>query len=167
MYLPAGRKERGILAQRSIRENLTLGGMGSLARFGFIATSKERRLAHDGLIELAVKFHSMEDPISRLSGGNQQKILFGRAMRDGVRLAILEDPTAGVDIPARSQLHQQIVALAAKGVGVLLLSSDVRETLLLCDRIHVMRAGKIAASFEAPFDGGEPAILDAMMGQPR
>ncbi len=167
VYLPGSRKERGILAQRPIRENLTLGQLQWHTRFGLISTSKERRFAHAGLRQLAVKFHSMEDPISRLSGGNQQKILFGRAMRDGVRLAILEDPTAGVDLPARSQIHQQIVALAAKGVGVLLLSSDLRETLLLCDRIHVMRAGKIAASFEAPFDGGEPAILDAMMGQHR
>ena len=106
----------------------------------------------------------MEDQISWLSGGNQQKILFGRVLRDGVRLAILEDPTAGIDVQARAQIHRQIVTLAERGVGVLLVSNDIRETLSLCARVHVFRGGKISATFDAPYPGGEAAILDAMMG---
>jgi len=164
VYLPAGRKERGILAQRPIRENLTLGRLGSISRFGLVSTNIESRFVNDRLRKLSVNFKSIEDHISRLSGGNQQKVLFGRATCYSVRLVILEDPTAGVDIQSRGQIHEQIAALAEQGVGVLLLSNDLRETLHLCHRIHVLRMGRVAGSFEVPFAGGETAILDAMMG---
>jgi ABC-type sugar transport system ATPase subunit len=78
---------------------------------------------------------------------------------------ILEDPTAGIDVQARAQIHRQMVALAERGVGVLLVSNDIRETLSLCSRVHVLCAGKISATFDAPYPGGEAAVLDAMMGQ--
>ena len=165
VYLPSGRKERGILARRPIRENLTLGQLDATSRGGFVLPQAERRLVEELLSQLTVDFRSMEDPISWLSGGNQQKVLFGRVLRDGVRLVILEDPTAGIDVQARAQIHRQIVALAERGVGVLLVSNDIRETLSLCGRVHVFRGGKISATFEPPYPAGEAAILDAMMGQ--
>jgi ribose transport system ATP-binding protein len=124
----------------------------------------ERRMVEERLSHLNVDFRSMEDQIGWLSGGNQQKILFGRVMRDDVRLVILEDPTAGIDVQTRAEIHRQIVALAERGVGVLLVSNDIRETLSLCGRVHVFCAGKIAATFDAPYPGGEAPILDAMMG---
>jgi ribose transport system ATP-binding protein len=165
VYLPSGRKERGILARRPIRENLTLGQLAGVSRGGFVLPHAERRLVEERLRHLTVDFRSMEDQISWLSGGNQQKILFGRVLRDSVRLAILEDPTAGIDVQARAQIHRQIVALAERGIGVLLVSNDIRETLSLCGKIHVLRGGKISATFDAPYHGGEAPILDAMMGQ--
>jgi ribose transport system ATP-binding protein len=167
VYLPSGRKERGILARRPIRENVTLGQLGVMSRGGFVLPRAERSVVVQRLRELTVDFRSMEDPIGWLSGGNQQKILFGRILRDGVRLVILEDPTAGIDVHARAQIHRQIVTLAERGVGVLLVSNDIRETLSLCGRVHVFRGGKISATFEPPYPGGEAAILDAMMGQAR
>ena len=166
VYLPSGRKERGILARRPIRENLTLGQLAAVSRGGFISSRAERRLVDERLKQLTVDFRSMDDQISWLSGGNQQKILFGRVLRDGVRLVILEDPTAGIDVQARAQIHRQIVALAERGVGVLLVSNDIRETLSLSGRVHVFCGGKISATFDPPYAGGEAAILDAMMGQP-
>ena len=165
VYLPSGRKERGILARRPIRENVTLGQLEAMSRGGFVLPRAERSVVTQRLRELTVDFRSMEDPIGWLSGGNQQKILFGRVLRDGVRLVILEDPTAGIDVQARAQIHRQIVTLAERGVGVLLVSNDIRETLSLCGRVHVFRGGKISATFEPPYQGGEAAILDAMMGQ--
>jgi ribose transport system ATP-binding protein len=165
-YLPSGRKERGILARRPIRENLTLGQLAAVSRGGFVLPREERRLVEERLRHLSVDFRSMEDQIGWLSGGNQQKILFGRVLRDGVRLVILEDPTAGIDVQARAQIHRQIVTLAERGVGVLLVSNDIRETLSLCGRVHVFCGGKISATFSPPYPGGEAAILDAMMGQP-
>jgi ribose transport system ATP-binding protein len=167
VYLPSGRKERGILARRPIRENVTLGQLGAMSRGGFVLPRAERGVAAQRLRELTVDFRSMEDPIGWLSGGNQQKILFGRILRDGVRLVILEDPTAGIDVQARAQIHRQIVALAERGVGLLLVSNDIRETLSLCGRVHVFRGGKISATFEPPYPAGEAAVLDAMMGQAR
>jgi ribose transport system ATP-binding protein len=165
VYLPSGREERGILARRPIRENLTLGQLGAISNGGFVLQRTERRLVGERLKQLSVDFQSMEDQISCLSGGNQQKILFGRVLRDGVRLVILEDPTAGIDVQTRAQIHQQIVTLAERGVGVLLVSNDIRETLSLSGRVHVFRGGKISATFDPPYPGGEAAILDAMMGQ--
>ena len=165
VYLPSGRKERGILARRPIRENVTLGQLDAMSRGGFVLPNAERRVVEERLRDLTVDFQSTEDPIGWLSGGNQQKILFGRVLRDGVRLVILEDPTAGIDVQARAQIHRQIVTLAERGVGVLLVSNDIRETLSLCGRIHVFRGGKISATFDPPYSGGEAAILDAMMGQ--
>jgi ribose transport system ATP-binding protein len=166
VYLPSGRKERGILARRPIRENLTLGQLGAVSRGGFISSRAERRLVDERLKQLTVDFRSMDDQISWLSGGNQQKILFGRVLRDGVRLVILEDPTAGIDVQACAQIRRQIVALAERGVGVLLVSNDIRETLSLSGRVHVFCGGKISATFDPPYAGAEAAILDAMMGQP-
>lgn len=165
VYLPSGRKERGILAHRPIRENLTLGQLAAVSRGGFILPLAESRLAEDRLRRMAVDVRSMEDPISWLSGGNQQKILFGRVVRDGLRLVILEDPTAGIDVQTRAQIHRQIVTLAERGVGVLLVSNDIRETLSLCGRIHVLCGGKISATFDAPYPAGEAPILEAMMGK--
>jgi ribose transport system ATP-binding protein len=165
VYLPSGRKERGILARRPIRENVTLGQLAAVSRGGFISSRAERRVAEERLRELNVDFRSMDDQITWLSGGNQQKVLFGRVLRDSVRLVILEDPTAGIDVQARAQIHRQIVALAERGVGVLLVSNDIRETLSLCGSVHVFRGGKIRATFTPPYAGGEAAILDAMMGQ--
>jgi ABC-type sugar transport system ATPase subunit len=165
VYLPSGRRERGILARRPIRENLTLGQLAAVSRAGFILPRAETRLVEERLRQMRVDFRSMEDRIGWLSGGNQQKILFGRVLRDGVRLAILEDPTAGIDVQTRAQIHRQIVTLAERGVGVLLVSNDIRETLSLCGRIHVLRGGKISATFDAPYTAGEAPILDAMMGR--
>jgi ribose transport system ATP-binding protein len=164
VYLPSGRKERGILARRPIRENLTLGQLGAVSRGGFVVPRAERRMVEERLGNLNVDFRSMEDQMGWLSGGNQQKILFGRVLREDVRLVILEDPTAGIDVQTRTQIHRQIIALAERGVGVLLVSNDIRETLALCGRVHVFCAGKIAATFGAPYPGGEAPILDAMMG---
>ena len=166
VYLPSGRKEHGILARRPIRENLTLGQLAAVSRGGFVLPHAERRLVEERLKNLTVNFQSMEDQIGWLSGGNQQKILFGRVLRDSVRLAILEDPTAGIDVQARAEIHRQIVTLAERGIGVLLVSNDIRETLSLCGKVHVFRGGKISATFDAPYHGGEAPILDAMMGQP-
>ena len=165
VYLPSGRKEHGILARRPIRENLTLGQLAAVSRGGFVLPHAERRLVEERLKNLTVNFQSMEDQIGWLSGGNQQKILFGRVLRDGVRLAILEDPTAGIDVRTRAEIHRQIVTLAERGIGVLLVSNDIRETLALCGKVHVFRGGKISATFDAPYHGGEAPILDAMMGQ--
>ena len=123
-------------------------------------------MVEERLGSLTVQFRSIEDHIGWLSGGNQQKILFGRVLRDSVRLAILEDPTAGIDVQARAEIHRQIVTLAERGIGVLLVSNDIRETLSLCAKVYVFRGGKISATFEAPYHRGEASILDAMMGQP-
>jgi ribose transport system ATP-binding protein len=143
-----------------------LGELAAVSRGGFIFPRAERRLVEERLKHLSVDFRSIEDRISWLSGGNQQKVLFGRVLLDGIRLAILEDPTAGIDVTARAQIHRQIVELAERGAGVLLVSNDIRETLSLCGRVHVLCAGKISATFDAPYPAGEAPILDAMMGTP-
>ena len=117
-YLPTDRKETGILPERTIRENLNLSNLHAFASVGFLSRQSERDPALRQLAELGVKYESSEHPIISLSGGNQQKVLFGRAVGRGPGLLVLEDPTAGIDMGAKLDLYQQMKAWAADGIGV-------------------------------------------------
>ena len=120
-------------------------------------------LAH--LAKLGVRFGSAELPITSLSGGNQQKVLFGRATGAGPRLLVLEDPTAGIDMGAKLELYEQIKAWAADGMSFLWLSSDLVETLMLCHRAYAMYDGRIVDEFINPTLDDEEAILAGVLGR--
>ena len=164
-FLPADRAENGILPNRPIRENLNLCRLSGLARLGVIAGGRERQVTERGLSELGVKYASAELPITTLSGGNQQKVLFGRAVAAAPALLVLEDPTAGIDAGAKLELYGQIRGWAANGTGFLWLSSDVTETLTLCDRIYAMYDGRIVAELVAPTLADEDRLLSAVLGR--
>ena len=163
-YLPMDRKERGILPNRSIRENLNLTSLPKVATFGLVSERKERSASAPRLAGLRVRYGSMEDPITSLSGGNQQKILFGRAIARRPRLIVLEDPTAGIDMGAKMDLHQIMRQMAAEGTGFLLLSSDLSETLAFCDRIYTMYSGGIQGHIDEPCPEDEERVLAAVLG---
>ena len=164
-YLPVDRKENGILPQRSIRENLNLSNLASYARANVITTRAERGPTLERLARLGVRFGSAELPITSLSGGNQQKVLFGRATGPGPKLLVLEDPTAGIDMGAKIELHEQIKSWAADGLCFLWLSSDLVETLMLCHRAYAMYDGRIVGEFENPTLDDEEAILAGVLGR--
>jgi ribose transport system ATP-binding protein len=164
-FLPSDRVENGILPNRSIRENLNLSRLGEFVRLGVIAGRRERAMTESGLRRLGVKYASAELPITTLSGGNQQKVLFGRAVAAAPKLLVLEDPTAGIDAGAKLELYHQIRGWAASGTGFLWLSSDVTETLTLCDRIYAMYSGRIVAEFVAPTLADEDRLLSAVLGR--
>jgi ribose transport system ATP-binding protein len=164
-FLSADRKQEGILPERSIRENLTLSNLGPLARGGIIRASRERTFADAQLAALRVKYASAEHRITALSGGNQQKVLFGRALSANPKILVLEDPTAGIDIGAKQDLYRTIRARAGEGTSFLWISSDLIETLTLCDRVYAMYDGRIVAELAAPTMADEERLLAAVLGR--
>ena len=164
-FLPSDRGENGILPNRSIRENLNLCRLSAYAKSGVISGTRERENTERSLRELGVKYASAELPITTLSGGNQQKVLFGRAFAAAPQLLILEDPTAGIDAGAKLDLYEQIRGRAAAGMGFLWLSSDVTETLTLCDRIYAMYGGRIVDELVAPTLADEDRLISAVLGK--
>jgi ribose transport system ATP-binding protein len=165
-YLPMDRKEKGILANRPIRENLNL---MDLKRFvstcGLISLDQERKLSAKRLGDLLVRYDSQEKPITTLSGGNQQKVLFGRAIAGIPKLVVMEDPTAGIDVGAKSDLYRLMLGLRDRGVSFLVFSSDLLETLKICDRAYSMYAGRTVREYREPSLDDEPQVLSDILGQ--
>jgi ribose transport system ATP-binding protein len=164
-FLPSDRKQEGILPNRSIRENLMLSDRSSAAHGGMIRQRQERATAIERLRALGVKFASSEDAITTLSGGNQQKVLLGRALAALPTFLILEDPTAGVDIGAKEDLYRTIRDHRANGMSFLLISSDLTETIAMCDRIYTMYDGCVVNEIAAPTMDDEQRILAAVLGR--
>jgi ABC-type sugar transport system ATPase subunit len=164
-FLSSDRKLEGILPNRSIRENLMLSSLRAVARYGCIEQRTEREAAAALLSKLAVKHASAEHFITTLSGGNQQKVLFGRALSAEPRLLVLEDPTAGIDIGAKRDLYRIIRSNAERGMAFLWMSSDLTETLTLCDRAYAMYDGRIVSEIAAPSMADEDRLLAAVLGR--
>ena len=166
-YLPAGRARNGILPTRSICENVTSGRAGKFGRFGAISPRQERQAVSAALAAVQAKFGTIDDPITSLSGGNQQKVLMARVLTGARDLIVLEEPTAGVDIDSKEQIHRLIRTAADSGTAVLLLSSDLPEAIALCHVIHTMYAGHLVGSHVAPTESDEPIILFDVLGKRR
>ena len=161
--IPESRKEQGLLPGRPIAENVTLASLGLLSRAGLVRRRAERRTVTRMLARLAVRSASPKLPVATLSGGNQQKILFGRMLLRQPRVLIADEPTRGVDVGAKRAIYDLLAEQAADGLGVLLISSDVEEILGLAHRVLVMRGGRIAADLRGD-DMTEAAILGAAFG---
>ena len=162
-YLPSGRAANCVLPTLSVRENLMLrqlGGSRGLLLFG----GAERRRASDQLSRLGTRFHRQEDRMTSLSGGNQQKVLLGRCLGAGGTLLVLEDPTAGVDVGAKEEIHAMLRREVEAGLAVLLVSSDLHETIALADTVHTMFAGRLVRTYRAPRAEDQAAIVADVMG---
>ncbi|MBP0598864.1 sugar ABC transporter ATP-binding protein [Herbaspirillum sp. LeCh32-8] len=164
-YLPSGRAANCILPARSIMENLTLGTLHHHAKGGLIGRSAEATYADTTLRNAGVKFADASLPITSLSGGNQQKVLLARAMAAAQELLVLEEPSAGVDIDAKAQIHERIREAANKGVTVVVLSSDLEETISLSDVIYTMYRSEVAGIYENPDISDQPSIIADVLGQ--
>jgi ABC-type sugar transport system ATPase subunit len=161
--LPESRKDQGLHMRLSVGHNVTLPHLGAVSRAGVIDAGKER-LAVGGLLgRLAVKPAAVSPLVSRLSGGNQQKVLFAKWLFERPRVLLLDEPTRGVDVGAKRAIYELIVALAGEGLAVLLISSEIEEVLGLADRVLVMRRGRIVAEFDGDAIAEEP-ILRAAFG---
>jgi ribose transport system ATP-binding protein len=159
---PEERKSQALLLDEPVYKNMTLASFAGFARAGFTATGDERAAALRTADQLELRPRDVDRPVRTLSGGNQQKVVVGRWLLGGTRLLLLDEPTRGVDVGARSELYQVIHGLAADGVGVLLVSSEVPEVLGLADRVLVMREGRLI--HEAPADElDEDTVLDLVM----
>ena len=141
-YVPRERRAEGLIMGRSIAENVTLPYLRRFARAAvFLNAPRERKVARDLGERVRLKATTINQVCAELSGGNQQKVLFARALAGRPRVLLLDEPTMGVDIGARFDLYRLIQSLRAEGVAILLVSSDLSELLGLSDRIGVMRDG--------------------------
>ena len=144
--VPEERRTEGLLLTKSVAFNISLANLNAIAAgamLPFISFRKRASLAEATIRELAIKAQSPDQPVGRLSGGNQQKVVIGRWLQSAPKVLILDEPTRGVDIGARGEIHRLIRDLAAKGMAVLVISSEPDELPDLCDRVLVMAEGRI------------------------
>ena len=147
-FVTEDRKSQGLLLPQSIRVNATLANLGAVSRGGWLQGAREQAEVEQLRALLRVRSNSIEDPVDRLSGGNQQKVVFARWLHRDCDVLLLDEPTRGVDIGARADIYAQMDKLAAAGKALLMVSSDLRELMSVCDRIGVMSAGKLVRIFE-------------------
>jgi ribose transport system ATP-binding protein len=158
--VPEDRARQGYIPQLSIAENLSLPHLAKVARGGFLLDpQRERALAEETLERLAVKAEGVDEPVTSLSGGNAQKVVIGKWLTPHTRLLLLDEPTAGVDIGARTDILRLIRGLADEGLAVLLVSSELKELIAVADRILVMRDGAVVAERDVAACTEETLIL--------
>ena len=161
--IPESRKEQGLLPGRSVVENVTLSSLAQISRAGMVRPRPERRAVRDMLTKVDVRGGGQAVAASALSGGNQQKLLFARSLLRDPLVLIADEPTRGVDVGAKRAIYELLASLTERGLGVLLISSDIEEILGLAHRVLVMRTGQIAAEFTGDA-ATEAAILGAAFG---
>lgn len=144
VYIPEERKRQGFALAHSIREGLSVGWLSWLGRKGWINRRLELQNVEESIREFGVKTQTPFVPVGSLSGGNQQKVLLARWLRRDPDVVILDEPTRGVDVGAKGEIHKMIDSLADRGKAVLLISSDLPELIGLSDRILVLREGRVS-----------------------
>jgi len=145
--VPEERRSQGLILEKSVSYNMNIAVLRSLRTIRglpFVSSTKSKARALEMVKLLSVKTGSINEPIAGLSGGNQQKALIARWLTPSVKVLFFDEPSRGVDIGARQEIHQAIRDLADRGVGTIVISSDVEELAILCDRIVVMREGEVS-----------------------
>ena len=160
-YIPDDRKRDGLALARTSRENLAIGSLGRRLRFGSVVSgAAERRFVQELVAALRVKFAGPEQRSGELSGGNQQKLVFGKVLGAKPAILVMAEPTRGVDVGAKREIYEIIREMTRAGVGVILLSGELPEILGMSDRVLVMANGRVAAEMSDP-EMSEEAIMTA------
>jgi rhamnose transport system ATP-binding protein len=147
VYVPEERGAQGAITGLPIFQNITLPSLGETSRAGFLRLAREFALARDYAGRLEVRAASLEQDIGTLSGGNQQKVVIGKWLATTPRIIILDEPTKGIDIGSKAAVHTIMSDLAARGLSIIMVSSEIPEILGMSDRVVVMREGRIAGIF--------------------
>lgn len=162
-YLPEDRKSQGIFPFMTLDENLIAAMLGGISRLGFLSRPKERELVARWAERLSIKSGGARSLITSLSGGNQQKVLLARLIATNPKLLLLDEPTRGIDVATKQEIHRDIRELADSGMAVLLISSELAELLELADKVHVLHEGRMSATLVGA-DVTEEAVLRAAVG---
>ncbi|MDQ2944168.1 MAG: ATP-binding cassette domain-containing protein, partial [Candidatus Dormibacteraeota bacterium] len=160
--LPESRKQ-GLLMRRSIVENVTLPHLNALSHMGLVRGRVELQQTHQIVRQLDVRAPNVRTLITRLSGGNQQKTMFAKWLFRAPQVLIIDEPTRGVDVGAKHAIYRIIDSMVRTGIGVLLISSEIEEVLGLCDRVLVMRNGRLVDEFDGA-RANKDVILRAAFG---
>lgn len=163
-YVPEDRGNQGIFAIQSIKYNMTPSFLHLFSKLGtFLNLNKEKQLVQDQITKYSIKTGNQNDLITSLSGGGQQKVVLARWLLDNPRLLILDEPTRGIDMRTKTEIHELIISLAEKGVAILLISSDMPEVIRLSDRIITMHKGEVIGEVRRD-DITEEKILKLALG---
>ena len=162
-FAPENRKVEGLILVRSVIENASLAVYQRLARWGMLRTGQMVEAVGPVIARLEVKTPSLTQEVGKLSGGNQQKVVLARWLAAGPKLLILDEPTRAVDVGAKAEIYRLIDTLAAQGMAIMLISSEMPELLALSDRIVVMQGGRLSAPVEKR-DATEEIIVSLALG---
>jgi len=165
-YVPEDRRRHGVIGEMSVAANVTLASLRTLTRGTLLDAKRERDIATDYARRFSIKAASIDARVETLSGGNQQKVALARWLATQPRVLILDEPTQGVDIGAKAEIHALIADLASHGLAIVLISSELPEILGMSDRIAVMHAGTIIATLDRA-DATQERILTLALGHSR
>jgi ABC-type sugar transport system ATPase subunit len=161
--LPESRKDQGLVMVRPLTENVTMAHVGAVSRRGVLAKRREQRVVGEALRSVDARAASTSMPVSSLSGGNQQKAALAKWLVRTPRLLLADEPTRGIDVGAKRAIYDLIHGLAADGLGVLLISSELGEVLGLAHRVIALRAGRIVGEYSGD-EAQEETIMRAVFG---
>jgi rhamnose transport system ATP-binding protein len=163
-YVPEDRRRHGVVLEMPVSENITLAVLDNLSRFGALRFGREREVASELTQRLGVKTPSIRTLVSALSGGNQQKVALSRWLLTKPSILILDEPTQGIDVGAKAEVHALMMELVAEGVAILMISSELPEILGMSDRIAVMHEGSIVGMLDRE-EATQERILARSLGQ--
>lgn len=162
-YVSKNRDEEAIMLHTSIRNNVALPSMSKLAKCGLIASGKEKILANQAICALEVKCQSMEQLTRYLSGGNKQKVVFGKWIGNDSRILILDCPTRGVDVGVKQSMYKLMYDLKCRGCSIILISEELSELIGMSDRLYILKNGKISGEFARTPELTEHDVIHAMI----
>jgi rhamnose transport system ATP-binding protein len=162
-FVPEDRRMQGLVMDLSVARNATLTRMRALTRLGLIRAGAENRLAREWAQRLQLKYHRLEDPVGFLSGGNQQKVVLAKWLATEPKLLILDEPTRGIDVGTKAEVHRLMGELAGRGLAVLMISSELPEVLGMADRVLVMHEGRLTSELSRD-EADEERVIRAATG---
>jgi len=162
--VPEDRRAQGLVMDMSIDRNINLTGLRATSRAGLMNRAAERSRAVDWAVRLQVKFSRLADLVGTLSGGNQQKVVLAKWLSTNPRVLVVDEPTRGIDVGTKAEVHRLLSQLAADGLAVLMISSDLPEVLGMADRVLVMHEGRLTAEI-ARADATEESVMAAATGR--
>jgi rhamnose transport system ATP-binding protein len=161
--VPEDRRQQGLIMDFSIERNIALASLDGIQRAGLIPRGAERRFAKDWALRLQLKYGKLTSPVWTLSGGNQQKAVLAKWLARRPKLLIVDEPTRGIDVGTKAEVHRLLSELASQGVAVLMISSELPEVLGMADRVVVLFEGQVMREF-ARAEATEDAIMHAATG---
>ncbi|OEV08449.1 sugar ABC transporter ATP-binding protein [Streptomyces nanshensis] len=162
--VPEDRRQRGLVMEMSIERNIALTGLDRLGSAGVVRRTLERSRAADWAVRLQLKYGRLSDSVGVLSGGNQQKVVLAKWLATEPGVLIVDEPTRGIDVGTKAEVHRLLTALAADGIAVLMVSSDLPEVLGMADRVLVMHEGRLVASLPRA-EATEESVMAAATGR--
>jgi rhamnose transport system ATP-binding protein len=162
--VPEDRRQQGLVMDQSIERNIGLTGLKGLRRGPVISRAAERDRARDWAIRLQLKFNRLSDAVNVLSGGNQQKVVLAKWLSTRPQVLIIDEPTRGIDVGTKAEVHRVLSELASDGMAVLMISSELPEVLGMADRVLVMQEGRLVAEIPRA-EATEESVMTAATGR--